>query len=360
MDHSPSQSRDVKFSADSNEADEREVSRQTEALRTYIVRVESLMDTDELLKEFVNLFELSGELEPSSNAGKTVEWLAARRVICNTQKCSLCNGQCVLIMDDTDIDNLKWYCRACNRKQSIREGSFFMLGNDHSLFQLVSIIYCFIKQLPHWAIAVEAELESREEAQAWCERLRSICVKWFSNHQHKLGEQSNELTPKIVEMGCSRCFEKATDTSLTPKVHSPKNRVSQGPSERLLFAVVEQDSRKCHMINVTYWRNPKWTLGYLLHNKLIPGTKVVCDECCASKRCSGINPCSFVHPDGLASLRKCWLRFKRFCSIYPYNSSSGMNDYLKEFMWRNAFSHGNLFAQFLLCLREQYPATSEM
>ena len=54
-----------------------------------------------------------------------LQWIAKRRLICNSNVCTNCQRAMCLVRRAESPDGFSWKCRDCNTQTSIRTGSFF-------------------------------------------------------------------------------------------------------------------------------------------------------------------------------------------------------------------------------------------
>jgi hypothetical protein len=62
--------------------------------------------------------------EEVKSSEECMKWLARRRLLLN-KIFSNCNMSCSLASYQQGVDGVRWMCNPCNKRTSIREGSFF-------------------------------------------------------------------------------------------------------------------------------------------------------------------------------------------------------------------------------------------
>ena len=92
----------------------------------FIVPEGDILHDNAILNENYNITLLARELVDTLT---TIKWCARHRLLENSHMCPQCAVLCGLISHAQLTDGKTWYCSLCKHKQSIREGSWFMMNN---------------------------------------------------------------------------------------------------------------------------------------------------------------------------------------------------------------------------------------
>nr|XP_047137995.1 uncharacterized protein LOC124814389 [Hydra vulgaris] len=156
--------------------------------------VEEIIPIDAVLQEHWRLLNLGFSiLQPMS----TLQWLTKCRLIKNRVYCENCNTQFGLNAYQDAEDGFRWKCKGCNKRKSVRDGSFFSETN-----------FC-----------------------------RDVCEVDLETNPSVIGGINADGTPIVVEIDESKFFHR--------KYHRGQWRPGHW-----VFGGIEKESRKCFLVEV--------------------------------------------------------------------------------------------------------------
>ena len=227
---------------------------------TGFVELGDLLDRDRVLAEQWSLVRLGAIYGDRLGL---LRWLAARRLIKNSFLCQDCQIPCSLIADNEVGDGYIWKCKQCRRKASIRDGSFFTRSHL-SLSQLVTILYCWSRDMSHKDISNEAELSlaNPHVLVDWSNFCREVCEEWLVQNPLEVGGFDDNGEPIVVEIDETKYFHR--------KYHR-----GQWREGHWVFGGVERGSNRCFMVEVP--DRTAATLEALIQRYILPGSHIVSD-----------------------------------------------------------------------------------
>jgi transposase-like protein len=132
-----------------------------------------------------------------------IDWLQGKVLLGNFNSiCDICGEGSFRLVEDSSYskDGVVWRCtnRKCNKKISIREGSWF--SKSHLLLeQIVKLTYYWIYDLPGDFISRELKLGSEHTIVDWRNFAREVCLCILQQDNEKIGGPG-----KIVEIDESK------------------------------------------------------------------------------------------------------------------------------------------------------------
>ena len=160
-----------------------------------------------------------------------IDWLQGRGLLGDFSGiCECCFEGKVKLVEDKSYskDGVVWRCtnRKCNKKVSIREGSWFS-GSHLLLEQIVKLTYYWVYSLPNDHISRELKIGSEHTLVDWKNFAREVCLEILQQDNCKIGGIG-----KVVEIDESKFGKR--------KYHRGK-RVDG----IWVFGGIERDSKQC-------------------------------------------------------------------------------------------------------------------
>jgi len=172
--------------------------------------------------------------------------------------CKCASGKVSLVQDKSySKDQCVWRCsnRACNKKTSIREGSWFS-GTHLTLAQAIKLTYYWVYQLPSDFIARELDI-SEHSLVDWKKFAREVCLCVLETDSEQIGGPGC-----VVEMYESKFGKR--------KYHRGKRVEGVW-----VFGGIERDSKRC-FFEIVEDRSAQ-TLIPLIKKYIKPGTQIISD-----------------------------------------------------------------------------------
>ena len=131
-----------------------------------------------------------------------IDWLQGRGLLGDFSGiCECCFEGKVKLVEDKyySKDGVVWRCtnRKCNKKVSIREGSWF--SGSHLLEQIVKLTYYWVYSLPNDHISRELKIGSEHTLVDWKNFAREVCLEILQQDNCKIGGVG-----KVVEIDESK------------------------------------------------------------------------------------------------------------------------------------------------------------
>lgn len=199
--------------------------------------------------------------EICSDQRRLIEWLSEEGLLGDfSGGCELCCEGVKRFVKDSSYskDGVVWRCtnRKCNRKTSIREGSWFK-GTHLSLSRVVKLTYYWVYQLPSEHIARELRIGSEHTLVDWKNFAREVCLDILEKDSECIGGVG-----KVVEIDESKFGKR--------KYHRGK-RVDGV----WVFGGIERGSKKCFFEAVE--DRSAQTLIPIIKKNIKPGTLILSD-----------------------------------------------------------------------------------
>jgi hypothetical protein len=110
-----------------------------------------------------------------------------------------CGQPCALNSYSESVDKLRWYCKDCSLRRSIRINSFFFRSHL-SLRDCLSLLYMWSYKYTHSVIVHELNL-SKQTVTDWQNFIRDLTTNWCENLAPQLGGiHPYDLTGLVVEI----------------------------------------------------------------------------------------------------------------------------------------------------------------
>jgi transposase-like protein len=221
--------------------------------------VDEILPIDAVLQENWRLLNLGFSiLQPMS----ALQWLAKRRLIKNNVYCENCNTQFGLNAYQDAEDGYRWKCKGCNKRKSVRDGSFFS-ESRLSLQTLITYIYGWSQNMPQNMIQHEAAMRDAPNTLAdWANFCRDVCEVDLETNPSVIGGINADGTPIIVEID-------------EPKFFNRKYHRGQWRPGHWVFGGIERESRKCFLVEVP--DRTAVTLQNCILQFILPGSHIVSD-----------------------------------------------------------------------------------
>nr|XP_047129383.1 uncharacterized protein LOC124809361 [Hydra vulgaris] len=165
-----------------------------------------------------------------------LQWLAKRRLIKNRVYCENCNTQFGLNAYQDAEDGYRWKCKGCNKRKSVRDGSFFS--------------QTAMKDAPNTL------------ADDWANFCRDVCEVDLETNPSFIGGTNADGTPIVVEIDESKFFHR--------KYHRGQWRPGHW-----VFGGIERESRKCFLVELP--DRTAATLQNCILQFILPGSHIVSD-----------------------------------------------------------------------------------
>lgn len=284
----------------------------------------------------------------------TMEFLAKRSLLKNSQLCNNCNVHCMLAAYTQGIDKKMWKCPTCGLRKSIRDGSFFT-GSHLPLSKIVILIYCFANDFPQDQVKYEAEIQNQNTVIDWFNFIREEIDIHLTQQATMIGGFDANGEPTIVEVDESKYFHR--------KYH--RGALRQG---HWVVGGIERDSGKCFLVEVQ--DRTAATLENIIIQHVLPGTHIITDGWAGYRNldqwANGIflhsvvvHERNFVDPDDptihTQNIENLWMRAKRKLKRQFGTSADLFPSYLKEFQYRCNFPKTQVFNEILIVLKGRYP-----
>ena len=282
-----------------------------------------------------------------------LQWLAQRRLTKISVYCENCNTHFGLNSYQDAVDRYKWKCKGCNKRQSVRDGSFFS-ESRLSLQTLVCCIYGWSQNMQLSEIQHQAGMNDTPNTLAdWANFCRDVCEVDLETNPSVIGGINADGTPIVVEIDESKFF------------HRKYHRVQWRPGH-WVFGGIEKESRECFLIEVP--DRSAETLQNLVLQFILPGTHIVSDGWASYASIQNlhheiyshavvIHKSNFVDPidneTHTQNIENQWMRVKR-----KLRQHFGTHEDLftsHQLMWRQRFKDVSIFLAFLSCVSRQYP-----
>ena len=278
-------------------------------------------------------------------------------LLSNQKECPQCTtaqtpAMMTLEPRDDISDKFHWKCRRCNKRISLRDGSFFS-KSKLSLQKWAILMYWWARQYAVTDAAEEAEVTETTACQIY-QWLREVCSTKLINTPIVLG--GSNVTVQI-------------DESLFR--HKPKYHRGRAPrTEQWVFGLVDTSKQPALGYMEIVPRRDAQTLLPIIRAHTAPGTTIHSDEWRAYSTVGQlpnvsnhstinhslhfVDPSTGVHTQHVESY---WARVKwRFKSMKGV-SSNQLPSYLDEFMWRERWGESKelAFRQIMAEIATQYP-----
>lgn len=271
-----------------------------------------------------------------------VERLMNINLLKRVLNCTDCCRPMSLLKDKMYVDGCCWRClnRACQRNKlrvTIRTGSFFY-GMRSSLVDIFSVIFCWTQEKPVKVVAEDFGLN------------KSTVIAIYSRLRDIIGEYCDSITPSLGGPGivCQ------VDESLFS--HKVKAHRGRPPQEQVwVFGIIDTSRSKDNLYLQVVGDRSANTLMPIISRVVRPKSTIYSDEWAGYKRLSQlgyvhktvnhskhfVDPESGVHTQNIESQ---WnvlkTRIKRMKGVRRVD----LPQYLKEFMWRNAYPENSFLA----------------
>ena len=167
--------------------------------------VEEIFPIDVVLLENWRLMDLGFSVRQPMSA---LQWLAQRRLIKNSVFCENCNTHFGLNSYQDAVDKYRWKCKGCNKRQSVRDGSFFS-ESRLSLQTLICYIYGWSRNMQQSEIQHEAGMNDAPNTLAdWANFCRDVCEVDLETNPSVIGGINADGTPIVVEIDESKFFHR--------------------------------------------------------------------------------------------------------------------------------------------------------
>ena len=264
-----------------------------------------------------------------------LQWLAERRLICNSNVCTNCQRAMCLVRRAESTDGFSWKCRDCNTGTSIRTGSFFA-NCGLSTETIVMMFYYWVHDVKATHVMLFEEIDNWDTMVNYNNFFRLECRNWLLNQQLLLGGFDVNGQPTYVEVDETYFFHR--------KYH--KGRFWRG---KWVVGILERNSGRCWM-EVVVRRNAA-TLEQIITDHVLPGTIIVIDGWAGYDNIERINngvhhevvvhAHNFVDPHhaevNTQAIEGLWMQAKRKLRHQSGTSRALFTSYLDEFQWR--YSH---------------------
>ena len=320
--------------------------------RTQIVPQQEVLNIQRRLGEHWTLVTLH---EATSTNARCLEWLARRCLLKDEMICNICNINFSFIVFAEGIDRMRWKCPTCNKRKSVRDGSFFE-KSKLPLHKLLKIAYLWSLATSQQTVGREVEVDTGHTTVDWYNFFRDLCLGAVINRRERVGgydDVNGELVPKIVEIDESKFFR--------PKYNRGRHR-----DGHWVFGGIERGTKKCFLVEVA--QRDANTLLPTIEDWIEPGTQIISDGWAAYNRVDQIqggiytheviiHEQNFVDPNDPSihtqNVENMWSRAKRVFKRQYGTSRELFESYLIEFMWRNIIEN-DPFAEILVEISRQY------
>lgn len=190
-----------------------------------------------------------------------IDWLQTKGLLGNFNGlCDHCSEGSLHLVEDKSYskDGVVWRCtnRKCNKKVSVREGSWFS-GSHLLLEQIVKLTYYWVYDLPNDFISRELRIGSDHTVVDWKNFSREVCLSILKLDNEKIGGPG-----RTVEIDESKFGKR--------KYHRGK-RVDGV----WVFGGIERETKKC-FFEVVEDRSAN-TLIPIIKKYILPGTTILSD-----------------------------------------------------------------------------------
>lgn len=127
-----------------------------------------------------------------------LRWMARRRLVKNSCSCAISNMPATLAAYAQGQDGVRWSCRNCNFRQTVRAGSFFE-ASKLSLVQITLLTYYWSSDVPQTFTMHETNT-SKKTVIDWCNFCREECEQYIIRHAGKIGGMDAAGNPIVVEI----------------------------------------------------------------------------------------------------------------------------------------------------------------
>ena len=282
-----------------------------------------------------------------------MNWLAERGLLHNTYTCPQCQVLCGLVAQQDSQDGVRWKCRQCRQRTSVRKGAFFK--SNMPLGKLVWILLYWASDTPVHHVAWHLDV-SQHTLVDWTNFFRDVCAEDSRRNSIQLGGFDINGQPIVVEIDESYFFHR--------KYH--RGRFMNGV---WVFGAVERESGRC-LLQVVRSRTAP-TLLPIIQQWCLPGTHIMSDGWAAYHNVGQINggvylhdvvvhQQNFVDPNHAEihtqHIENLWMLAKRKLRRQFGTTRALFDTYLEEFMWEQRHNdHKHRLAALLVCIRQQYP-----
>ena len=310
-----------------------------------------IMDLPQLRGEKIRLLPLYAEIVQTNDA---INWLVKRRLLKNETICAACNMNCKINNYQEGIDGKRWKCPGCEKRLSIRDGSFFT-RSKLELAKIVVVLYYWSEQRLQNSIDRDLGIDLSHTTVDWYNFCREVCTEALLRNPTQIGGMelvNGQIEPKVVEIDESKFFHR--------KYH--RGRYREG---RWVFGGIERVSKKCFLVIVD--RRDAATLLPLIEEWVLPGTHIMTDGWLAYQQIPNIqngiythevviHERHFVDPNiNTQRVKNMWMRAKRQLKSMFGTRFDMLETYLVEFMWRECRVNGDPLNQLILDIIDQYP-----
>lgn len=285
---------------------------------------------------------------------QTMEFLAKRSLLKNSQLCNNCNVNCMLSAYTQGVDKKMWRCPNCGLRKSIRDGSYFTRSHL-PLSQIVVLIYCFANDFPQDQSKHEAEILNKNTITDWFNFLREDIDNHLTQNATMIGGFDINGEPTIVEVDESKYFHR--------KYHRGAWREGHW-----VVGGIERETGKCFLVEVP--NRTAATLENIIVEHVLPGTHIITDGWAGYRNLAQwangiflhstvVHERNFVDPNDptihTQNIENLWMRAKRKLKRQFGTSADLFPSYLKEFQFRCNFSRTQVFSELLIVLKQRYP-----
>lgn len=281
-----------------------------------------------------------------------LKWLAEHRLIRNSNDCPTCQRHMHLVRRGESPDGYSWLCNDCNKRVSVRTGSFFakcVLSTE----KIVMMLFYWIYEVKSKHVMLFEELVSWDTIVNYNNYFRLECRNWVFNRQFLLGGADANGVSYYVEVDESYFF---------------RRKYNRGHHRRGKWVVglVERHSGKCWLEIVR--RRDAGTLEQIIIDHVLPGSTVITDAWRGYANVNTINNGVYthevvVHSDNFVdpvyeyihteTIEGLWMQVKRKLRYQSGTSRLLFPSYLYAFQWRNNHKM-HVFGQFLGLLSDNY------
>jgi hypothetical protein len=318
---------------------------------TVIVHANEVLNRQGMLNEEV--WRLETLFTHLGDEQLALQWCARRRLVRNTMTCGQCQQLCTLNRFVDGIDGVRWSCRGCGMRKSVRDGSFFS-RSQFSLKKILVMTYCWACDMPQTQMAREADEINRGIVIDWCDYMRNECQTWLDANAAEIGGIDANGDSIVVEIDETKYFHR--------KYHR-----GQWREGHWVFGGIERETKRCFLVEVPNRRAD--TLNACIVEHILPGTHIISDGWAAYRHIDQlrqgiyehsvvIHQHNFVDPQDAdvhtQNVENMWMRAKRKLKRQCGTSRDLFPSYLHEFAFRNHFAGDDIFVRFILTLGDNY------
>lgn len=275
----------------------------------------------------------------TDNVERTIEWLAERGLLSNSQLC--CNENMGFVSRERCTDGRAWYCKHCKKYRSIRTDSFFA-GSHMPLGKIVELIYWWADIDAKQTVIMKQVGIATECIVNWCNYLRDICAMWSIDHPIQLGGNG-----AIVEIDESKFMHRKYHRGRWTEGHWVLGLIERGTLNTVLVPVEDRSAA---------------TLLPIIARHVQPNTRIITDGWRVYQQLANhqwVNHrFNFVDPNNpevhTNTIEGTWAQVKTKYRAMRGTSDELFNTYLQEYGWRKNH-RDNIFMHILFWIRHYYP-----